>query len=1019
MGLVLQAGVLLWLLICTSAAQTVSPEAEKAFSEQTFTFAGEHYGYRLMAPANIEPGRVYPLLLFLHGAGQRGRDNRASLDYLPDAMARPPYRNEAPAFVLVPQAREGERWVEADWGAQQSSPMRPDPSLMMSMVMGLLDKVLHEYPVDLDRVYLAGISMGGFGAWELAARMPETFAAVMPVCGGGDERTAPLLSNTPLWAWHGAADTVVSPARSRSMIQAIREAGGSPRYTELAGVGHESFLPAFAPESGTVRWLFEQHRGPARTDRPMAGRKTIKILAVGDSNTEAREFPGYRAYLKSRLALEGIATDYVGSKRGGEPASDPEHEGYSGEGLARIRQRLREGMIEQHPADFMLLLSGSNDLWVDVAKDRSAISSIGVGRLLSEANEMFDTIHTSSPKMWLLVGLPATPTNVPAALQQYRDGLRASVEERRKKGDAIQVVDMAGLDNDGVHYTDEGFAGMAQRWAKAIEEHSEKHTGVPLDIAAGPKEITFSAPAANVPRFAMATVTIRIGRPTALNPFTDVEFLGEDEDAEGTIVRRDGFCDAPDGSRYAVRFLAQKPGVHRWRVIFRQSGFERSMHGTFTVSPGDAHGVVQVDSEHPLHFLYQDSQDHFFWNATTTYALAGWRDEEIIHESLDRLAKFKINRIRVAIMLPRVKSAAQWLEPAVSNNGWFSFCANPWPAKYPEDVDHPEFNPHRFNIPHWQKYERIVEYAGRLGIQVSVVFYVDGDLPGVDPFRSPAMGGTLEKLYYRYAVARLAAYPNVMWDVANEYRHFRNDAWAETMGTFIRAHDPYHHLMSIHGHGDFHFRRSSWADFAMYQSWDEHGAYDFMRSNIDQQTQTGRLMPQVNEEYGYEDSYPYPWGEARLWPARTADNRNQLAWQMTMAGAYQTTGERANVVNYGGWVTGRGSDDMILLSLQQHLYDFWTAREWWRMEPQKSTVPEGVPCLGIPGQTYVIYLVTGAPVTLTLPEGDYTARWYDRRTGAYAQAGPVRTSTWRSPAAPDRGDWILLLERSSGESRQN
>ncbi len=97
------------------------------------------------------------------------------------------------------------------------------------------------------------------------------------------------------------------------------------------------------------------------------------------------------------------------------------------------------------------------------------------------------------------------------------------------------------------------------------------------------------------------------------------------------------------------------------------------------------------------------------------------------------------------------------------------------------------------------------------------------------------MGGKDEQRYYRYAVARLAAFSNVMWDVTNEYRSFRNDAWAEKMGAFIKRCDPYDHLTSVHGHGDFRFQTSPWADFAMYQRWDQAGGYRFMLDNREKQ----------------------------------------------------------------------------------------------------------------------------------------------------------------------------------------
>ena len=134
---------------------------------------------------------------------------------------------------------------------------------------------------------------------------------------------------------------------------------------------------------------------------------------------------------------------------------------------------------------------------------------------------------------------------------------------------------------------------------------------------------------------------------------------------------------------------------------------------------------------------------------------------------------------------------------------------------------------------------------------ISIIFYLDGKDRGVDPFGESGMGGEDEQRYYRHGVAGLAAFSNVMWDIANEYRSFRDDAWAEKMGTLIKGCDPNHHLTSTHGHADFRFRTSPWADFAMYQSWDEGGGHGFMFGNRGQQAATGRAMPQINEEYGY------------------------------------------------------------------------------------------------------------------------------------------------------------------------
>jgi hypothetical protein len=121
------------------------------------------------------------------------------------------------------------------------------------------------------------------------------------------------------------------------------------------------------------------------------------------------------------------------------------------------------------------------------------------------------------------------------------------------------------------------------------------------------------------------------------------------------------------------------------------------------------------------------------------------------------------------------------------------------------------------------------------------IIYLDGQT-GVEPFGKAQMGCGRQR-YYRYGIARLAAFSNVMWDVTNEYHLFRDEPWTEKMGTLIKTYDPYKHLTSVHGHGDFKFRTSPWADFAMYQSWDDGGSHGFLLRHRQAQAETGRRCP--------------------------------------------------------------------------------------------------------------------------------------------------------------------------------
>ena len=197
--------------------------------------------YRLMSPAKVQSGVRYPLVVFLHGAGQRGDDNERQLLGLPEQMADAEWRKRFPCFLLAPQCPTQSSWTSLD-----------------DELIDLIGDVMKRQPIDPERVYLTGLSMGGFGCWTLAAREPDRFAAVVPICGGGDPKSAKRLIDVPIWAVHGDADKAVPVQSSREMIAAIREVGGKPNYTELPGVGHDSWTQTYRDPNGVLKWMFEQ-----------------------------------------------------------------------------------------------------------------------------------------------------------------------------------------------------------------------------------------------------------------------------------------------------------------------------------------------------------------------------------------------------------------------------------------------------------------------------------------------------------------------------------------------------------------------------------------------------------------------------------------------------------------------------------------------------------------------------------------------------------------------------------------
>jgi predicted peptidase len=229
------------------------------FEARTFTSDHGSLPYRILSPAEVRAETKYPLVIVLHGAGERGEDNKSQLHHGGSLFLNAKNREKYPTFVVFPQCPNGKRWVEVDWGDPKPHQQPKEPGFSMSLLLELIPSLEKTLPVDTSRVYVMGLSMGGFGVWDIAARHPDWFAAAVPICGGADDSTAPLLAKLPVWAFHGDQDNTVKPGRTRSMIEALKKAGGNPKYSELPGVSHNAWSPAFA-NPDLLPWLFAQKR---------------------------------------------------------------------------------------------------------------------------------------------------------------------------------------------------------------------------------------------------------------------------------------------------------------------------------------------------------------------------------------------------------------------------------------------------------------------------------------------------------------------------------------------------------------------------------------------------------------------------------------------------------------------------------------------------------------------------------------------------------------------------------------
>lgn len=229
------------------------------YSKAVFIQKKDTLPYRFLTPITIaDSEKVFPLVIFLHGSGERGNDNEKQLIHGGQLFVSLENRKNFPCYALFPQCPENKRWVEVDWKAA-SHIMPEEPSVPMKLTIALIDSFVKTYPVDKNRIYIMGISMGGYGTWDLISRFPEKFAAAIPICGGGDENQAPKIKNLPIWAFHGTIDKVVMVQRSRNMINAVKKAGGKPKYTEYPKIGHNAWDKAFE-EKDLLKWLFSKHK---------------------------------------------------------------------------------------------------------------------------------------------------------------------------------------------------------------------------------------------------------------------------------------------------------------------------------------------------------------------------------------------------------------------------------------------------------------------------------------------------------------------------------------------------------------------------------------------------------------------------------------------------------------------------------------------------------------------------------------------------------------------------------------
>ena len=252
-------GVMVGLTYISAYGQDFS-----AFDKEVFQKEGKELPYRILSPQKMEPGAKYPLLVFLHGSGERGTDNELQLKHGGELFLRDSIRSKFPAYVVFPKCRENFSWNNTQYAQIAGTticqfPKEQKPNLHLELLEGLIEKLRNEFAIDKHRLYIGGLSNGGMGTFEMVRRNPNMFAAAFPICGGANPQIAEQISSPAWWIFHGLEDDVILARYSEKIGKALKETGADTNLSLYEGVKHDSWTNAFA-EPNLLPWLFSHKK---------------------------------------------------------------------------------------------------------------------------------------------------------------------------------------------------------------------------------------------------------------------------------------------------------------------------------------------------------------------------------------------------------------------------------------------------------------------------------------------------------------------------------------------------------------------------------------------------------------------------------------------------------------------------------------------------------------------------------------------------------------------------------------
>lgn len=251
----LNLAILSIVLICFESISNLAAQPALFSYEKYISAANDTLKYRQLI-CDFDTKSKYPLVIFLHGSGERGNNNESQLKWGVLNFASDQIMKIHRPIVIAPQCPENMSWSNF---SRKDMSLQPLPTVPMKLLIELIHKLIANLPVDTNRIYITGLSMGGFGTFDAISRYPSLFAGAVPVCGGGDVSKAQLISHIPIWIFHGELDAAVSPVLSINMVEALTKAGAHPGFTLYPETGHFSWIAAYS-DTMMLEWLFRQRK---------------------------------------------------------------------------------------------------------------------------------------------------------------------------------------------------------------------------------------------------------------------------------------------------------------------------------------------------------------------------------------------------------------------------------------------------------------------------------------------------------------------------------------------------------------------------------------------------------------------------------------------------------------------------------------------------------------------------------------------------------------------------------------